>query len=279
MISRSQKIRLGLFIAISCSIIMIAVASLSYNRVFSQKDIYYIAFSNQSIRGIDVGSQVKYLGIPVGTVRDLYINPHTLNEIIVTVAIDPDTPIRKNAKANLVSIGFTGIKLIELTAGTPDEELLEAGSYIQQGKSVTDEFVERAEMITYKIEQVLDNMLEFTEGDTRLRVLSFVDEAHNTLLNLNQMIDENHDRMEQTVTNIDTLATELNRMAISLNKLVNDTGTIVTRNQRKVDETIDDLNSTIRYLNNTARLVNSDPSILIRGVRPNNPPDNRLRDN
>ncbi len=234
MVSRSQKIRLGLFILTACSIILITVGALSFNRLFSPKDIYYIKYSNQSLRGIDIGSQVKYLGIPIGTVRDLRINPGNYNEIIVTVAIEPDTPIRKDVKSNLATMGITGIKLIELTAGSPDVKKLEPGSYIQPGKSVTDEFVEQAETITYKIEQVLDNILEFTENDARQRVLSFIDEAH---------------------------------------------GTIVTRNQRKVDETIDELNATVRYLNNTARMVNSDPSILIRGVRPNNPPDNRLREN
>jgi phospholipid/cholesterol/gamma-HCH transport system substrate-binding protein len=279
MVTKSQKIRLGIFIIISNSIILIALAVLSYDMLFSQRHIYYIAYSNQSLSGVDIGSQVKYLGIPVGSVRDLHINPYNLNEIIVTVAIDPDIPIREDVEANLIAIGITGIKIIELTAGTQQARELEPGSYIQPGKSVTDEFVQRAVVITEKIESVLDNMLEFTEDDTRMHIVSFIEEAHTTILKINRMLDENHERLEQIVTHADTLAFELNEMVVSLNKLVQETGTIVNRNQRKIDDTIDDLKTTVRYLNYTARMVNSDPSVLIRGTRPNNPPDDRLRNN
>lgn len=150
-------------------------------------------------------SQVKYLGIPVGSVRELHINPYNFNEIIVTVAIDPDIPIREDVEANLIAIGITGIKIIELTAGTQRARNLEPGSYIQPGKSVTDEFVQRAVVITEKIESVLDNMLEFTEDDTRMHIVSFIEEAHTTILKINRMLDENHERLEQIVTHADTL--------------------------------------------------------------------------
>ena len=69
-------------------VIIIALVILSFDRLFSPKDTYYIAFTDQSLSGIDIGSQVKYLGIPVGTVRNLRINPGNINEI----------PVRNRAK-------------------------------------------------------------------------------------------------------------------------------------------------------------------------------------
>lgn len=279
MISRSQKIRLGLFILVSCSIILIAIASISYNRLFSDKDVYYITYSNQSLIGVDIGSQVKYLGITVGSVRGLQINPDNVNEIIVTIEIDPETPITNDVKADLITMGITGIKTIELSSTSSDAERLKPGSFIQAGKSVTAEFIERAESIALKTELVLDNMLELTEIDTRERILTFIDEAQGAILKVNRMLDDNQERMERAVSNIDTVSMELNRMVVSLNSLVSETNTLISRNQWKVNETIDDLSKAVRYLNTTARMVNSDPSILLRGSRPNNPPDDRVRKN
>jgi phospholipid/cholesterol/gamma-HCH transport system substrate-binding protein len=277
MITRTQKVRLGLFITVGCTVILIAVATLSYDRLFSPKHIYYIAYTGQSLSGIDIGSQVKYLGIPVGTVRGLTINPENPNEIIVTIAVDPDTPIREDVEADIATIGITGLKMIELTAGSPGARELEPESFITPGRSITDEFIERAASIADKIELVLDNMLEFTQDTTRERIISFIDEAHATITRVNKMIDDNQERMERTVSNVDTLAAELNEMVGSLNALVRDTQVLFNRNRLKVDDTLDDLNNTVQHLNNTARMVNSDPSILIRGVRPKNPPDDRLR--
>jgi phospholipid/cholesterol/gamma-HCH transport system substrate-binding protein len=276
MISRAQKIRLGLFITAAFFTITLAVAVLSFDRVFNTRDIYYIAYSNQSLSGLDIGSQVKYLGIPVGAVRDMHINPNNITEIIVTIAVNSDAPIHEDMRADIISMGITGIKTIEIRAGMGSGNILEPGSYIQPGKSVTDEFIEKAEVITHKIDLVLDNMLALTQDDNRDRVLSFIDEAHSTIVKINRMIDNNQERMERTVTNVDSLTTELNRMVASAHALLNQTEAIVTRNRGKVAETLDELQVTIRYLNNTVQMVNADPSILLRGMRPENPPDDRL---
>jgi phospholipid/cholesterol/gamma-HCH transport system substrate-binding protein len=276
MVSKSQKIRLGLFIIFSFSIILIVIGKLSFDRIFTPKDIYYITYSNQSLSGIDIGSQVKYLGIPVGTVRDLHINPENFNEIIVMVALEPGTPIREDVRADLQTIGITGLKMIELSGGTPEARKLTPGSYIQPGRSVTAEFLDRAETIAHKIELVLDNMIELTEDGTRESIIAFIDEAHGTIAKVNRLLDDNEERMERTVSNVDTLTTELNRMVASVNTVLQQTEDLFIRNRGKIGETLDELNHTARYLNNTARMINSDPSILVRGMRHNNVPDNRL---
>jgi len=276
MVSRAQKYRLGIFITAGTLILLITFATLSYDRLFSRKDIYYIAYTDQSLSGIEIGTQVKYLGIPVGTVRELHINPDNANQVIVTIAIEPETPIREDVSANLQMVGITGIKQIELTAGTADTELLEPESYIKPGVSITDQFVQQAESIAAKIDQVLDNMIEFTKDDTRAELFSFIEEAQGTIIRVNQLIDSNQERMERTVSNVDTLTSQLNQMVASANIVLTQTEDLVGSNRRVIDHTLEDLNLTIRYLNETARSINNDPSILIRGRRHNDIPDNRL---
>jgi phospholipid/cholesterol/gamma-HCH transport system substrate-binding protein len=276
MISRAQKIRLGLFITAAFLIIIVAIAVLSLDRVLNTRDIYYVAYKNQSLSGLDIGSQVKYMGISVGTVRDLRVNPENIAEIIVSIAIDPNTPIRRDMRADLTTMGITGIKSIEISVGDSAEPALEPGSFIQAGRSVTDELIEKVGVITQKIDQVLDNMLALTEDDSRDRILAFIDEAYGTIVKINRMIDNNQERMERTVTNVDSMATELNRMVASAHALLNQTETVVSRNRGRVTETLDELQMAIRSLNNTARIVQADPSVLLRGMNPDNPPDNRL---
>lgn len=325
MVTRAQKIRLGIFIIISITVILIAIGTLSYDRVFDTRDIYYITYEDVSVSGLDVGSQVKYLGLNVGNVRDIKIDPKDITSIIVTVAIEQGTPIKEDVRAEISTIGITGLKQIELRGGTVESDMLQPGGYIQPGKSLTEDITGRAEVITEKIELVLNNLLELSSPDNQNRIFAFVDESANTVRNISEVVDENRERMDRTMSNLDTLVVELklmsmaakttaetfnkfmssdtlntmladmqnitsrirdvdltklttdvNNVLVSLDDVLTHTETLVMRNSGKFVDTIDELHLITRYLSSTARRIDSNPSILIRGSRPNNPPDDKL---
>lgn len=325
MVTRAQKIRLGVFIIISITVILIAVGTLSFDRVFDTKDTYHIAYEDVSVSGLDVGSQVKYLGLNVGSVRNIEIDPVDINRIIVTIAVDEGTPIKEDVRAEISSIGITGLKQIELRGGTVESDMLKPGGYIHPGKSITEDITGRAEVITEKIELVLNNLLELSSVDNQERIFSFVDESAETVRKVGEMVDANRERMDRTMANLDTLVVELkyasvaanntarllgkflesdtlntmladlqsitstvnevdlstlmadvNKVLVSLDDILTHTETMVMRNSGKFVDTIDELHLITRYLSSTARQIDSNPSILIRGSRPGNPPDNRL---
>lgn len=125
---------------------------------------------------------------------------------------------------------------------------------------------------------VLDNIIEFTEDGTHENIIAFINEAHGTIVNVNRLLDDNEEQMERTVSNVDMLTAELNHMVASVNTVLQQTEDLFVRNRGQLSETLDELNHTARYLNNTARMINSDPSVLVRGMRYNNVPDDRLNE-
>jgi phospholipid/cholesterol/gamma-HCH transport system substrate-binding protein len=325
MVTRTQKIRLGIFITITMTIVIITVGTLSFDRIFDTKDIYFIAYEDVSVSGLDIGSQVKYLGLNVGNVRNIEIDPKDINRIIVTIAIDEGTPIKEDVRAEISTIGITGLKQIELRGGTVESDMLKPGGYIHAGKSITEDITGRAEIITEKIELVLNNLLELTSAANQNRIFDFVDESAATVRKVSEIVDENRESMNKTISNLDTLVVELklasiaarnsaksfdqflasdtlsaliadmqnitntvrgvdlsklmedlNEVLVSINGMLDHTEMLVLRNSGKLIDTIDELYLTTRYLSTTARRIESNPSILIRGSRPNNPPDNRL---
>ncbi len=325
MVTRAQKIRLGIFIIISITVILIAIGTLSYDRVFDTRDIYYITYEDVSVSGLDVGSQVKYLGLNVGNVRNIKIDPEDITRIIVTVAIEQGTPIKEDVRAEISTIGITGLKQIELRGGTVESDMLQPGGYIQPGKSLTEDITGRAEVIAEKIELVLNNLLALSSSENQDRIFAFVDESANTVRKVSEVLDENRERMDRTMANLDTLVVELklmstaakttaetfnnfmssdtlntmladmqnitstvrevdltkliedvNKVLVSLDDVLTHTETLVMRNSGKFVDTIDELHLITRYLSSTARRIDSNPSILIRGSRPQNPPDDKL---
>ncbi len=325
MVTRSQKIRLGIFVTATLTVLLLVIGSLSYNTLFDKQDIYYIGYEDISVSGLDVGSQVKYLGIKVGSVRKVEIDPDNLNRVIVTVAIEPGTPIKEDVHAEIATIGITGLKLIELRGGTIDSKMLRPGEFIQPGKSLTEDITGKAEIIFLKIELVLNNLIALTSEENQKKIASVLDESASTASGLNSLISENRGQLERTLANIDSLTTDLrsttssaqsvvasldsflgsdtlrstmaelhqltraineadiyklisefNDLVTSLNSVLGQTQTLVVRNRTKLVETIEEIHLTSRYLHNAARTIDSDPSILLRGVNPGNPPDNRL---
>jgi phospholipid/cholesterol/gamma-HCH transport system substrate-binding protein len=325
MVTRSQKIRLGIFITVAFVVILIAIGTLSFDVIFDTKDVYYVAYEDVSVSGLDVGSSVKYLGLNVGTVRNIEIDAQNINKIIVTIAVDPGTPIKDDVRAEIATIGITGLKQIELRGGTVESAMLAPGGFIQPGKSLTEDITGRAEVITEKIELVLNNLLEMTSVQNQERIFAFVDESAETVAKVNALVDRNSEHISRTIANMDSLTAELksvsiaarhaavtlegflssdtlstvladlsditgtlkgvdlaqlvsdvNMMVLSLNTVLGQTEALVSRNSGKLMDTIDELHLTTRYLSSTARRIESNPSILLRGSRPDNPPDAKL---
>jgi len=78
----------------------------SYNR-------YEIYFSG-SVSGLERGAAVRYLGVGVGRVVELHIDPRDPSRVEVIVDIDATTPISAHTVAQLQLQGVTGLLYIDL---------------------------------------------------------------------------------------------------------------------------------------------------------------------
>jgi phospholipid/cholesterol/gamma-HCH transport system substrate-binding protein len=88
----------------------------------TERTSYRIRFEH-SVSGLLLGSAVQFNGIRVGEVTDLKLNPADPREVVVTIAVTADTPVRADTKIGLVFGGLTGVPEVALTGGTPDSPL------------------------------------------------------------------------------------------------------------------------------------------------------------
>jgi len=80
------------------------------HRDFNRYEIYFTG----SVSGLDRGGAVRYLGVGVGRVYDLRIDPRDSGRVEVVVDIDSTTPISRNTVAELQLQGVTGLLYIDL---------------------------------------------------------------------------------------------------------------------------------------------------------------------
>lgn len=87
----------------------------------------YQAVIQESVAGLNVDAPVKYLGVDVGKVSHIEIDPQNSQQVRLRFLILRGTPIQTDSVAVLKTQGLTGIAYIELNGGSAGEQPLRPG--------------------------------------------------------------------------------------------------------------------------------------------------------
>jgi phospholipid/cholesterol/gamma-HCH transport system substrate-binding protein len=87
------------------------------HRHFTRYEIYF----DGSVSGLSQGGPVRYLGVDVGRVRRIRLDPRSDNRVQVIADIDSTTPISERTLAQLSLQGITGLLYIDLQQQRPDD--------------------------------------------------------------------------------------------------------------------------------------------------------------
>lgn len=240
MVTRSQKIRLGVFLATALSILFISLAIITGTRFFKEKNTYFIRYKNMSLAGLEIGSPVKYRGIRIGRIENIYIDPEDVTSNIVEITVTPKVPIKKDNEAVVTYISYAaGIKMIEILGGSNESDPLPPDSFIQPGQSIVENISGKAEIITEKLELILNNIAEMTEARRQEKLFKLIDNTSNALQSFNTLLDTNKTSLFQTLNNVERFTSHLDTFMIVSNLALKDIREI-TRSP-KLTKTIDNV--------------------------------------
>lgn len=91
-----------------------------------EMDVYQ-AVIRESVAGLNVDAPVKYLGVDVGKVSRIGIDPQNPQQVRLRFLIERGTPIRQDSSAVLKTQGLTGIAYVELSGGGAQSPALQPG--------------------------------------------------------------------------------------------------------------------------------------------------------
>ncbi len=224
MATRAEKIRLGIFLAVSLLLLAATLLALIGPELWETRPHYSIRF-RQSVSGLDEGSPVKMRGVRVGQVDKIHIAPENVEIVEVRIEVDPGTPVKKDHQAVVNFQGITGLKYIQLEGGSHRSERLPPGGEIEAGENLLTQLTGDFTDISTKIDELLTQLLVLTRPENRRRIdsiLASVDRSASKLekliTNMNQatvtaetILKENETPLNRAIVSIRTTSDHLNR--------------------------------------------------------------------
>ena len=165
--STTQKMRLGIFVIIGLMLFVLAIYFIGEKqKMFGETNKLSAIFNNVS--GLQLGNNVRYSGINVGTVRVIsMINDTTIR---VDMIIDKSVfkHIKKNAVATISSDGLVGNMIINITPGENSFSAVQPGDIIKSINRIrTDDILNTLNVTNQNAALLTIDLLKITKEITQ----------------------------------------------------------------------------------------------------------------
>jgi phospholipid/cholesterol/gamma-HCH transport system substrate-binding protein len=177
------------------------------HRDYNRYEIYFTG----SVSGLDRGSSVRYLGVGVGRVVDIRIDPRDSGRVEVTVDIDSTTPISEHTVAELQLQGVTGLLYIDLGEDRTNIRMAPAVEGLKY--PVIRSAPSRFDVFLSTLPEVLAQTGDVVKRADRL----LGDNNLNAVASALGNFDQASRRLPQTVHDLNALVTELRGATAELN--------------------------------------------------------------
>ena len=163
----TQKMRLGIFVIIGLMLFVLAIYFIGEKqKMFGETNKLSAIFNNVS--GLQLGNNVRYSGINVGTVRVIsMINDTTIR---VDMIIDKSVfkHIKKNAVATIGSDGLVGNMIINITPGENSFSAVQPGDIIKSINRIrTDDILNTLNVTNQNAALLTIDLLKITKEITQ----------------------------------------------------------------------------------------------------------------
>ncbi len=197
---RATEIKVGITVLLGLIVFLWVLGWAKNFSLSSSDNLVKVKFSNVS--GLEIGNNVTVNGVRKGHVKDFVIQG---SNVIVTLSINSEVDLRKDAKFSLESTDLMGGRKIEVNPGTSEQEI--DFSQMQQGTYISD----IAGMISL-----------FSDIQDKIGIIA--NESVKTLKGINSLLDD-----ENFIVGIKTSVANLNNLTAKLDK-------VLTENQENIKE-------------------------------------------
>jgi len=190
-------------------------------RSYQRYEIYF----DGSVFGLSQGGSVRYLGVAIGRVTRIELDPRDASRVRIIADISEDTPIEQDTVARLALQGVTGLLFIDLKPadpGKPREQPVPGIQYpvIPSERSDFDVFVSSLPDAVAKASETL-NRLNAMLSDQNIKALT---DALNSIEAAAAQLPGTMEETRQLVVELQSAAVEMRGAATDVRVLAADAG-------------------------------------------------------
>lgn len=202
------KFRLGLFVAGGLALFIITIFIIGkqknlFNPVFRLTTNFY------NISGLQVGNNIRFSGINVGTVDNIKIINDSTVRVDMLIKKDVQRFIKSDCEAAIGSEGIIGDRLMIITQGSNDAPMVKDGQQLESSEPVeTDAIIASLKVSAWNAEIITDQlaniMTKINNGNGTLGRLiqdsTIAENINQTIVNLKKSskgLDENMQAAKQ----------------------------------------------------------------------------------
>ena len=214
----------------------------SDRREYSRYEIHFFG----TVSGLAQGSPVRYLGVDVGRVERLQVDPDNPQRVKILAEIDSTAPISGATEARLGLLGLTGLLYIDLRedprrlASTP---LVQGDRYpvIRSRKGDIEAFIERLPDAIGRAAKVMERVEKLLDDGN-------IQAVRQTLANVQEATSE----LPALSRNASALAVELKRTSAEISALSQQLGGVVDESRPDFVAALGSIRATADKLSGTA---------------------------
>ncbi len=261
--TRASHLLVGSFVLLMVAAAFGFIMWLAKVEIDQEFDHYTIYFEG-SVSGLSTAGEVRYNGVPVGSVQSIALDAKNPGRVKVGIEVAGSTPIKQDSVAILEMQGITGVSYVQLSGGSAESPVLtkqsgEKHPIIASKPSQIDElFAGGPELINKFIKLVTEATQLFDEPNRKAigDILANVDEVTGTVADRSADID-------QILSNVNKMSEDIRKAANSTNKLL----TGLDQNAEQLIESVDVTLSMLRgTLSSTDEAVEKDFRPMLRKI-------------
>jgi len=158
--SENFKIRLGLFIIGGIALFVLTIFIIGkqrnlFNPVFSLTTTFF------NVSGLQVGNNIRFAGVNVGTVDNITIINDSTVEVEMILKKEIQQYVKTDSEVGIGSEGLIGDKLLVISQGSNDAEVVQEGQWIASSEPVeTDAILASVQVTATNVEVITDELAQ-----------------------------------------------------------------------------------------------------------------------
>jgi phospholipid/cholesterol/gamma-HCH transport system substrate-binding protein len=211
-------------------------------RDYERYEIYF----QGSVSGLSRGSPVRYLGVDVGRVADMRIDPRAADRVQVIADIDEDAPINEQTVASLSLQGVTGLLYIDLERDRGDKPVMPRVP--SERYPVIGTVQSNFDLLISSLPDVLSAGADLTTRMSRVLNDSNIDSISATLANVKKASDD----LPVILAQVRTLTADLKQTATEIEAAASAVRDVTERSGPDLKEAVARVNTVMDNLAKTS---------------------------